>query len=316
MSRVSSLAAFVAGLVLLWTLAWSGAARAQVSPADRAKASELKRQGDEAMDALKPEDAVKAYSAAFAITQDPALYYNKARAYQVMGRFPEALTEFEAFQQKAPADLKARVPILPQLIAEVRAKTTTLTLRSSQPGARVLVGDKIVGAIGEDGSFRAVVNAGHGKLEIAKEGFVPFQREVDFPPAGSVAFDATLVPADKAGILAVSVKPRVGMVFVDGRLAGGPPVEVAVDAGTHRIRVTADGYSDAETSAVVEAKGRREVEVPLEKSAPLTQKWWFWTGIGVVVVGGVVLTYALLTEREPGSGDIPPGRVSGPLVRF
>jgi hypothetical protein len=36
----------------------------------------------------------------------------------------------------------------------------------------------------------------------------------------------------------------------------------------------------------------------------------------VVVVGGVVLTYALLTERSADSGTIKPGQGAAPLLRF
>ena len=61
---------------------------------------------------------------------------------------------------------------------------------------------------------------------------------------------------------------------------------------------------------------RKTISVELDKSAGITSKWWFWAGAGVVVVGGVALTAALLTEREADPGDIPPGRVSAPLIHF
>lgn len=304
--------------IAVCAVAWlsSPAAIAQ-TPAERARAAELKRHGDELMDGLKPEEAVKEYEAAFAITQDPALYYNKGRAYQVMGRFPEALTELEAFEKKAPPELKARVPTLSQIIAEVRAKTCTLSLRSVA-GARVLVGDRVVGTVGPDGSIRIVVNAGKGKLEVTKDGYAPFRREVDLPSSGTLSLEAPLVAQQSAGILIVNVAPREGRVFIDGRAYGSPPVEVAVDPGTHTVRVDATGYEEQETSAVVEAKGRKEIELQLKKgSGSVFSQWWFWAGVSAVVIaGGVVLVYAATTEREPGTGDIPPGRVTGPLLKF
>jgi tetratricopeptide (TPR) repeat protein len=52
------------------------------------------------------------------------------------------------------------------------------------------------------------------------------------------------------------------------------------------------------------------------QSAPVTEKWWFWTGIGAVVVGGTAVALAVAlggdeTEREPfyeGNG----GSLQGP----
>jgi tetratricopeptide (TPR) repeat protein len=52
------------------------------------------------------------------------------------------------------------------------------------------------------------------------------------------------------------------------------------------------------------------------ESAPVTEKWWFWTGIGAVVVGGTAVALAVAlggdeTEREPfyeGNG----GSLQGP----
>ena len=48
-------------------------------------------------------------------------------------------------------------------------------------------------------------------------------------------------------------------------------------------------------------------------------KWWFWTAIGVVVVGGGIATYiALTTEKDPAAGSIPPGTVKAEAwgIRF
>jgi hypothetical protein len=41
---------------------------------------------------------------------------------------------------------------------------------------------------------------------------------------------------------------------------------------------------------------------PADQETPLTHKWWFWTGIGAVVAGGVV-TAVLLTR---GGTNYPP----------
>jgi hypothetical protein len=82
------------------------------------------------------------------------------------------------------------------------------------------------------------------------------------------------------------------------------------------VSVTHPRYDTAETTAVVRVGQTSRLSVPLDQPPGLTSRWWFWTGVGVVVVGGAVLTAALLTERDADEGNIPPGKVSGPLLRF
>jgi hypothetical protein len=72
------------------------------------------------------------------------------------------------------------------------------------------------------------------------------------------------------------------------------------------------GFLETSTTVVVALGQRRVVTVDLRRTAPITQKWWFWTGLGTVVAAGVVATYAAMTERPPGTGSIPPGRTQAP----
>jgi hypothetical protein len=106
------------------------------------------------------------------------------------------------------------------------------------------------------------------------------------------------------------------VVLIDGQRQGTVPVQVALAAGSHEVVVRHAGYDEAKTSAVVSVGGSSRLDVPLESPPPITKKWWFWTGVGAVVVGGVALTAALLTERSADSGSIAPGRVSAPLLHF
>jgi tetratricopeptide (TPR) repeat protein len=75
----------------------------------------------------------------------------------------------------------------------------------------------------------------------------------------------------------------------------------------------------AETAEQAPARPQNDpayTEGDAEQSAPVTEKWWFWTGIGAVVVGGTAAALAVAlggdeTEREPfyeGNG----GSLQGP----
>ncbi len=53
---------------------------------------------------------------------------------------------------------------------------------------------------------------------------------------------------------------------------------------------------DALAHRLEDAPGAVEV-VP---RAPITGRWWFWTGIGAVVVAGVVTGIVIASQPDPG----------------
>jgi hypothetical protein len=106
------------------------------------------------------------------------------------------------------------------------------------------------------------------------------------------------------------------IVSVDGARAGVVPVELTLRAGSHRVELAHDGHGRAETSALIAAGARRTIDVQLDPEPPVTAKWWFSAGIGVVVAGGVASTAAALTEKSPSQGTIEPRVVSDGLATF
>jgi hypothetical protein len=99
-------------------------------------------------------------------------------------------------------------------------------------------------------------------------------------------------------------------VVIDGKEAGNVPAETPAKPGLHRIALSRTGYDSAEATVVVVAGETKEVSVPLAVHETITGKWWFWTGIGVVVVAGGIAAYvAATTEKSPTAGTIPPGTV-------
>ena len=284
------------------------------SPADAAAA--LKQAGNDALGALKPTEALDAYRKAYALFPDPALHYNMAHAMEALGDYPAALGEYEEFARVATPELRARVPRLTELIAEVRAHVTRVTIRSNVPGARVLVRDVAVGTTGPDGAFERAFPAGPASFEVAADGYAPHRQQVAFERGGAVMFDVTLVTRATAGVLRVSTTPVAGTIYVDDKEVGRAPTETNVSAGTHKIVVHADGIRDVTTQAVVAVGETREVMLDLEKTPAIYTRWWFWTGVAVIVAGGVVLTYAALKERAPDCGSLQPCQVQAQQVGF
>jgi hypothetical protein len=293
------------GAALVFTLVTVSASAAAD---DAASAAALKQQGDAAMDALHYTEALDSYSKAYEATHNPALLYNMGRAHEALGSYPEALEDLTSFQQRAPADLLAKVPGLAARIADVRARVSTVSIETSVAGAHVLLGKKEVG-VTPLGPIKT--NAGHAELEVIAEGYRPFRTELDLVGGSETKVEARLLTKSTTGVLAIR-SPAGATVELDGKPAGTVPIEIVVPAGSHPLVVGKSGYKTTRTSVVVAVDETKSVSIPLEPATSVTSSWWFWTGIGAVVLAGVATTFALTTERGADRGTYPPGRVAGP----
>jgi hypothetical protein len=312
--RVRLVVAFL--LALFLALHAHGAlADEQGSPAERA--AELKQRGDAAMDALRYDDALSAYGQAYAISHDPAILYNMGRVHQARGEYPEALDVLLSFDRDAPPSLKQRVPLLAELIADVRSKVVFVTIKANVVGARVIVRDRVIGVTPLPGEVR--LSAGRAVVEVTADDYLPFRREVDLVGGTQFALDAQLSRKPSSTVLVIRTVPSAASVLVDDKSGASSPAEVAVAPGAHRVLARHDGYDPLDTSAFVAPGERKELDLSLVPSTTaITGRWWFWTGVGVVVVAaGAVITYALLTPRSADQGNgFMPGQVASRLVAF
>jgi hypothetical protein len=293
------------------------AARAEPAPEAPAPAApnveDLKHQGDEAMIALRYSDALEAYRRAWEATQSPALLYNMGRAYEGLGDFPKALDALEAFSDKAPPELKARVPRLKELLADVRSRVATLVVSSEVAGAEIRLGDRLVGKT-QPGQVAIKVNAGAQHLRVTHEDYRTYDRDLTLVGGRVETIDLTL-KSKRAPLLRV-VSPVTGaVVTVDGRAVGVVPAETSVAPGAHEVQLHRDGYDPAATRVVVVSGEDKQIDVPMAVHDTVTKKWWFWTSIGAAVLLGGIATYVVVTtEKSPTSGTIPPGQVKAALT--
>jgi len=274
-----------------------------------ADAVRLKTAADVLMDQDRYADALALYEKAYDLSQDPALLYNQGRALEAMGEYPTALEKLEAFDQRAPAALRARVPGLGELIASLRSRIGTLVVRTNAPNARLLVRDKAEGTIHRE--LRVRVRAGAATVEVSAEGYEPKRIDVELAPGAELAVDATLAPKKKDPVLVVRVAPPAD-VHLDGSAMGRSPLELRVSPGVHELLARAEGYEDERVAMTLAMGERRDVVLDLKRTPGVTSRWWFWTGIGVIVLGGAAAAtaVALTTERDPQRGSI--ATVPGP----
>jgi hypothetical protein len=313
--------ALIFTLTSLPRAAWgqaTGAPSATSTTSVPSDADAEKRQGDDAMIALRYEEALTHYRRAYEVTKNTALLYNMGRAYEGLADFPKALDALEEFSDKAAPDLKARVPKLAELITDVRNRVATLILSSAVPDAEIRLGDRVLGKT-KPGQTVFRVNAGPQKLSVSHPDYFPFERPLTLAAGKIETVDVVLASRSAEALLRITSPVSGASVAVDGKAIGNVPAETPLKPGQHRIALSRDGYDRAETSVVVAAGEKKDVDVPMAVHETITSKWWFWTGIGVVLVAGGIATYvALTTEKDPTSGTIAPGTVKAEswAIRF
>ena len=300
-------------VMLLTSMARPRAAWAQATPADSSLPAgtpdEDKRHGDEAMVALLYQEALAYYQRAYDATKSPALLYNMGRAYEGLAEFPKALDALEEFTEKAPPELKARVPKLDELVADVRKRVATMIITAPVAGAEIRLGNKILGST-RPGQAIFRVNAGPQTLIVSHREYFPFERALVLGAGRVETVDVVLASRLVEGLLHVTSPVSGAAVAVDGKAMGNVPADVPVKPGQHKVALSRDGYDTAETNVVLAAGEKRDLDVPLAVHDSITKKWWFWTGIGVVLIAGGIATYAALTtEKDPSAGTIAPGTV-------
>lgn len=324
-SRLARAAASVLALgVATCASAIAGAAAPPAAPdvappiTPAARAATLKEQGNQSMLDMRYVDALAAYEESLSLAPgDLTLLYSIARARELLGDFPEALAAIERFTAEAPANVKARVGKLDQLATQLRARVSTLTIKCNIAGARVLVRHKVIGATPLAAPIR--LTAGAATIDVELEGFFPQTRDVVLPGAGGLAIEITLAPRSTSGMLLLKTDPPGARVSVDGRPEGtaSPTVELALPPGSHRLLAQREGYDDADTPLVLSPGATRELTLTMQRSVPVTRRWWFWTGLGAVVAGGAAITAVALIEKPAKQGTLKPGQVGAPLgVRF
>ncbi len=270
-------------------------------------AEELKSRGNAAMDSGRPADALHAYELAYEVSQDPALLYNKGRAYQALTRYPEALVHVERFAREAPVALRQKVPGLGVLIDELKTKVTTIRIGCNVEGAVVRLRDRTLGTTPIRASLK--VNAGPALLEASAEGYMPYSVKLVLAGAATIDLGIELMSRTDHGVIVVSSPKAGARARVDGVWRGLVPVEVTLATGEHQLELEKDGYEVARTSIFVEPGKSKQVSMDLSERSGLFSRWWFWTAAGVVAAATVSTIIAVNTERDPDTGTISPGRI-------
>lgn len=270
------------------------------------KARTAKARGDAAMDSGRPAEALMAYEESYALSPTAALLYNRARAYEKLQQFPQALELLTKFSVEADVALKSKVPKLNELLATYKNKTTRLFIQLDGTGVEVRLGERILGKSPLPQPM--VVNAGPPEeLSIVSETYFPLSQQLALPGGGDVHVQVPLASKSSKSVLRVSSKEVGAMAVVDDGESGNVPLDAVVEPGTHQVRLTKDGFLPALTTVLVQAGELRLVELGLQPEARIYERWYFWAAIGAVVAAGVATGIAWSIEKPAPRGTLNTG---------
>lgn len=174
-------------------------------------------------------------------------------------------------------------------------------------GAEVYIDDKLIGNVPIDAPVKLA--PGRHTIKLQKRGFTPHIDTIKLRRGQQRELEIDLVPS--GGVVKVSSNVRRAQVLLDGKPIGRIPFDGDVPPGKHKLEVVAAGKLRETRMIEVRAGEEMTLEVQLKDVPPpivkkdksLLGKWWFWTGVGAVVVSGV--TVGVLSARTI---EVPPPR--------
>ena len=207
------------------------------------------------VDAGRFANAVVAFEESYRLRPAAVVLYNLASAYTRMGRHQQAIATYERYLSEGGSRLPPdRVQSVRERIAELRRELPVVVLRIRPAPFTLTVDGRPQAVTGDE----LTLDPGSHLLVATAPSHAPQQREVQLAPGGRVTWDTELT-AEGAPVVAVTPTPTPTPTVVR------TPARVAVTPHPSQPDRTAPSAEPA-----------------------ITSRWWFWTGLGVVVTGGTL----------------------------
>ncbi len=201
-----------------------------------------------------------------------------------------------------PAEARPKKPA-PVADAPAAPTTGTVSISSTTTGAQIELDGKPIGTVPLPGPV--TMEAGEHSIRAHLRGWSGYTDTFQVEAGGEVELEVDLVPV--AGILRVTTAEPGASVAVGGKALGVTPFDQDVALGKVTLTVSRPGYFDNVRELTLEAGKAYDIAVQLVALPPetpkVTQRWWFWTLIGVAVVGGA--TAAIVATTSGGSSGPP-----------
>jgi hypothetical protein len=222
------------------------------------------------VDAGRFASAVAAFEESYRLRPVAVVLFNLAGAYSRMGRHQQSIATYERYLAEGTRLPPERVQSVRDRIAELRREMPVVVL-CVRPAPFTLTVDGRPQAVTGD---ELALDPGSHILVVSAPSRAPQQREVQLSPGARITWDAELVAENTAAPTA--------------------PVVVATTPAVTAPAVVTTPHPAGETPVT-----------PRESSPGITSRWWFWTGLGVVVAGGTVLALGLSGTFDTTQAPVP-----------
>lgn len=298
--RRSLEAALVAGAL---ALAAATPAMAQSQPVQLVEARTLFEQGMRLVEAERWGEALEFFRRSRALAERPSTVFNTGSVLVRLGRMAEAIETLEAFLRMSDAAANAAERAEAQrLLGEARLAQGHLALALNVADAEVFVDAAVVSGSGDRRAL--LLDPGTHTLRIVAAGHAEETRSVSALPGQSQSLTVTLRALPTRLLLALA--PASVEVTLDGA-ARGLARTFDVAPGAHALRLSATGYLSIERRVDVAPGQSLTLDLALSRrpATSLTASPWFWTTLGVVVVGAAVAAaiVAVPTQLDPYGGS-------------
>ena len=228
-----------------------------------------------------------------------------ARAITVTTMTSLLLSAFAPLAQAAPPKKPAPKP---EIVETPSTAEATITVSSLTRGAKVYLNDEEVGEVPLQAPLK--VKAGETyAIRVQKRGYAPYSDTVMAGSGHDSQVEADLVPT--MGVLRIDCNVLRAHVTLAGQPIGLTPFDGDVPPGKHELRIAAPGFLQDTRELAIDAGEEKALDITLapvpaagvEPDKSIFSRWWFWTAIGAVVVGGV--TAGMVASQ--GAKHVPAG---------
>lgn len=172
------------------------------------------------------------------------------------------------------------------------ASQAQIVVSSLTRGAKVFLNDEEVGEV----PLAKPIDVKPGQtytVRVQKRGYAPFVDTVLAGQGQQSEVEADLVPT--GGVVKITSNIVRAQVVLNGKAIGRTPFDGDIEPGNHQLQIASAGYLTETRPFEVKAGEEhaltvdlKPVPAPIElENKSLFGRWWFWTAVGVVVVGGV-----------------------------
>jgi hypothetical protein len=168
---------------------------------------------------------------------------------------------------------------LHELLAASRAAVARVHLAVSTPGAEIVLDGEVIGQspLGSE----VFVDIGTHHLRVTKSTYRTFERDIVVRAPGPLSVDAQLEVESHVGTLRIVSVDR-SAIAIDDHVLGTGRWQGHVSAGSHEVRITAEGMDTYRKKVQVAENETRSLDVMLvPRHAPDA---WLWAAGGTLAV--------------------------------